>query len=873
MASRPGIRLLNKTAFNTVTRPTSPANYRGSGVRQLSPTLAGSNKRSKILATGRKGEVVSNGFSNSNLVKQLKRNVDTNNPMNILGSYIYTSQYSDEAIQDAKKRAKKGDIISQIYVATSEKILDPVRETYMRDTINQHPVVSFTSGMVQFLPNVISTIPAGLQAVNLLQKNQTDVVKKGYQSIPGIITDTIKAAHDTPLAFAGTVTAGLAVGGSGVVGGVGKVGKPKRDISISNIPERVSEIREITRNPKEIRDTIVTPAGLTHQQRKAAERRAKYDIVGEIVTSGSKHKRAKSTNIIPFQNLPKSVSEIANLGIEKGAKKGFRDSTVTPAGWTKQQRKAAERKAKYDIVRNVMVREGTIKVEKNTIPTFSYLKTLSTSNPNTRSYILKNKKSGNSLSQVNKPKSTTSSTRTEQKTIIKGNVPTEFKGKVAPGYSADVKIRGNTFVITPIEEGITLNSKIPSTIRPVSFDDVVQDLVKNQGIVIKTGDRRATVTKTEPSNSAGIRMRYPDYQPNLYRPISSEDYFASAIGGRGNSDIYTYPFGKMKEYTPKIIPKTINAVNLDVLFNLIDKTVNPTPTKKQNLDAFKDHPRMKDTELVEVGKTSKPRILPRMIQPLKVTKIEEYVTEFQKISFTTQKQKGMSRYSSTEYIPPTLKIKYTGKSKKTTKASGDNSVSPSLPKYKVLNGVGVVVTTSIKITTSPEYLPVDVPLIPEKVIPDDTVTISDSSDSVGIVGDKSNSQTSHITTTDSILSVISEATAFAANPRISKSSRTSKKVRTNITRSNSQKQSAKSNKSRLWRYTSDISPLKERRKHKDIDIDGNDKSNRKKKKRVSKRYGKRQIVNPIPWLYDSDKKFTQKIPKKVMLVQVSDILE
>ena len=56
MASRPGIRTLNNTGYNTIGRPTSPAADRGSGVKQINPALAGSKERTQVLATGRRGK-------------------------------------------------------------------------------------------------------------------------------------------------------------------------------------------------------------------------------------------------------------------------------------------------------------------------------------------------------------------------------------------------------------------------------------------------------------------------------------------------------------------------------------------------------------------------------------------------------------------------------------------------------------------------------------------------------------------------------------------------------------------------------------------------------------------------------------------------
>lgn len=882
MASRHGFRTLNKTKSNGIGRSTIPSNYRGPGVKQIEPAFTETKKKPTIQTSGKNNKTTLDGIL-TQLNQNYERNMETVNPANIAGSYIYTSQYSEESMLDAKKRAEKGDLISKLYVLTGENLLDPMRETYARDSVNPHPVVAFSSGLVQFLPNVISTIPAGLQAFNLLQQDGAGVAKKGYQSIPGIITETLTAAKASPLAFAGTVTAGVAVGGAGLTGGVGRIRNPKVNPVTSTLPKSVSEITDVRyRNgydKNKIRDSVVTPAGLTRKQRQAAEKRAKEEIVGSIVTGKSNLKRTKNTIPVSLQSLPKSVSEIANIGIEKGARKGFRDSTVTPAGWTRQQKKAAERKAVDDIVRNVVVRDGTLKVEKNAVPTFSNLKSASQTNPNSRSYIVNSKtEKSTTPTQKNKAKTTSPSLQRQKKTVIQGNVPSEFRAKVAPGYSADVQIRGNTFVLTPIEEGITLNSKIPSTLRPVSFDDVLQNLVKNQPLAIKTGDRMASVTKTESS------ARFPDYQPNVYRPISSEDYMASAIGGRrGKTDIYTYPFGIKRDYSPNTIPKSIKALNTDTLFKLIDKTVNPSPMRAQNLDAFKDNPRVKNVEVVEVGKASSARTLPPMIQPLKITKILEYVPTYQKTSFLTQKSKAIPKHTSTNSESPSsksaaaVKIKPLGKSKeadKTVSAAGDSVVS--LPQNTMLSGVGLVATSSIRISTSPDYIPVVVPLIPDKVIPGDESGITDEIiDEVGAgaaSGDKGSTQISDSSNVNSLVSSVSDADAAVASPMMSLSTRRSTWVRTKKTRSSGQNKSTRTQERARGKTAVEASPLKERRRYKDTDVNKEDEKDKKKRKRKSKKYSKRQIVNPLPWLWDDNPKYSAKIPKVVKLVVVSDLL-
>ena len=202
------------------------------------------------------------------ILQQAKQNVDRNlqtaNPLAMGGAYLYTSQFSDEALADARERAKKGDVISQLYVNTAEGLLSPVQETYARDSRSQNPVLNIASGAVQLIPQAIAQIPAGLQAVNLIQQGQSNIIKKGYTSIPGIVTDVISETKEAPLAVLGSVAAGAALGGAGV--GIG-------------------------------------------------------------AKAGSVGKAAKNAGKV---NTERTVADIANVGYEKGAKRGFRDSTRTP---------------------------------------------------------------------------------------------------------------------------------------------------------------------------------------------------------------------------------------------------------------------------------------------------------------------------------------------------------------------------------------------------------------------------------------------------------------------------------------------------------------------------------------------------------------
>lgn len=703
--------------------------------------------------------------------QQYQRNLQSVNPANLAGSLIYTSQYSDEALADAKKRAAKGDVVSQLYVSTAENILKPVQETYQRDSKNANPVVAFTSGLVQTLPNVIATIPAGLQAVNLLQQGQKDVVKKGYQSIPGIITDTISSAKDSPLGFAGTLAGGVALGGAGA----GRV--------------------KITKGTTKTQDSAVSNTGKTTPQTQT-----------KLVTQ-----------------LPRSAfnSKITNRG------------------------------------------------------------------PNTQRQILTQKRGADNAVKVQPAgiKTTPASTTAQQRTVIRGNVPSEFSGNVGKGYSADVKIRGNTFVLTPMDNRITINTPAPSTLRPVSFDDIVQNLVKGQGIAIKTGDRMGTVTRPAGPVGAtlepgGGRARFPDYQPNIYRPISSDDYFASAIGGRKNAgvDIYTYPFGVQRDFSPNLTPKSIKALNADTLFRLMDKTLNPAPQRPQDLSAFRDNPRVKEIELVEVGQTTKPRELPANIQPLRTTRITEYVTEYQKISFIGQKAKSTSRPSAKAVDRPAPK--QSGRSLTFTKQpAGTVSTDSGMPMTSALPSdfSGVVVSTLIlpdaKISSIPATvtpIPGDADVVISTTVTGDTavtVTAGDTDSSSPLPSDMS-----------SPLPVVRPGDADASvarRLRRTNSNRPGSRARVRVRDSDTEDSGLR----RLQRRDTDAVTTRRRRRRKDSqDEEEEDKKKKKMRKTTKRTY--RQKVNPLPWLEDAkDTSWLRKdltfmrMPAKVKVTAVRPALE
>lgn len=238
MASRPGIRTLNNTGYNTIGRPTSPAADRGSGVRQINPALAGSKERTQVLATGRRGKppqrvslataataagtVLTQGAQNlldagregfENLTDAVKRIFPENVPLVeipginqpledvpgvnkpvlpnaavIADSVIKTSQYSDDLVNEARVRADKGNIISKIYVGAADTVVKGANEFYERAQGPGYTPASKTiSGVLKAGANAIATVPAILQAGDFYNNPQR-IVYNGEipKTIPGV---------------------------------------------------------------------------------------------------------------------------------------------------------------------------------------------------------------------------------------------------------------------------------------------------------------------------------------------------------------------------------------------------------------------------------------------------------------------------------------------------------------------------------------------------------------------------------------------------------------------------------------------------------------------------------------------------------------
>lgn len=200
---RPGIRHLNR-GFNTVGRPTAPVNDRGSGVQEIPANLATQQQRTEILATGRKGEtsnIRTAGLAAGTVLTQTAQNqfrsltdaayksvvqqvplVDIpsldipginqpiiDNPVQFVGGFLQTSQYSPELVQEARVRAEKGDIVSGLYAGTADTLVKGVDDLYQRV---QGPGYTTTSkalaGVLKSGANLIASVPAALQTVNFL---------------------------------------------------------------------------------------------------------------------------------------------------------------------------------------------------------------------------------------------------------------------------------------------------------------------------------------------------------------------------------------------------------------------------------------------------------------------------------------------------------------------------------------------------------------------------------------------------------------------------------------------------------------------------------------------------------------------------------
>lgn len=210
MATRPGIRTgtLNQ-GYNTVGRPTSPAADRGSGVKRLNSALAGSQKRTQILATGRRGnlpqsvpvgtaatalgtvltqgtqQIIREGSEGAQaLGEAIKTSLVENvplveipginapvaaNPVEFVGAVIKTSEYSPELVNEARLRAEKGDVLSKIYVGAADTVIKGADNLYQRvQGPGYTPASKSMAGVLKSAAGALGTVPAILQAGNYL---------------------------------------------------------------------------------------------------------------------------------------------------------------------------------------------------------------------------------------------------------------------------------------------------------------------------------------------------------------------------------------------------------------------------------------------------------------------------------------------------------------------------------------------------------------------------------------------------------------------------------------------------------------------------------------------------------------------------------
>lgn len=210
MATRPGIRTgtLNQ-GYNTVGRPTSPAADRGSGVKRLNSALAGSQKRTQILATGRRGnlpqsvpvgtaatalgtvltqgtqQIIREGSEGAQaLGEAIKTSLVENvplveipginapvaaNPVEFVGAVIKTSEYSPELVNEARVRAEKGDVLSKIYVGAADTLIKGADNLYQRvQGPGYTPASKSMAGVLKSAAGALGTVPAILQAGNYL---------------------------------------------------------------------------------------------------------------------------------------------------------------------------------------------------------------------------------------------------------------------------------------------------------------------------------------------------------------------------------------------------------------------------------------------------------------------------------------------------------------------------------------------------------------------------------------------------------------------------------------------------------------------------------------------------------------------------------
>ena len=298
MATRPGIRLgtLNQ-GYNTVGRPTSPAADRGSGVKRLNSALAGSQKRTQILATGRRGNlpqsvpvgtaatalgiVAQNAVSGVSQALQSGREfiqtlvpdnvplieipfinekvadipgVNTpliSNPVEFADALVQTSGYSPALVDEARIRAEKGDVLSKIYVGTADTIVKGADDLYQRvQKPGYTPSSKSMAGVLKAGAGALATPAAILQAANYLN-NPKKLSYSGNlpQSVSGI-----NIAGSTPN-ISGTITVSIDEA-QAANAALGTVATSAGELAKKVIPQYVEAIKQ---------EAIENPYGLAGQ--------------------------------------------------------------------------------------------------------------------------------------------------------------------------------------------------------------------------------------------------------------------------------------------------------------------------------------------------------------------------------------------------------------------------------------------------------------------------------------------------------------------------------------------------------------------------------------------------------------------------------
>ena len=279
------------------------------------------------------GQILQQGKQN------LERNLQTANPLAMGGAYLYTSQYSDEALADARKRAERGDVISQLYVNTAEGLLKDIDDTMTNAQESGSPVLKFTSGVISQLPYTIAQVPAYLQAVNLIQQGEPGIIGKGYNSVPGIITDTVDYAKENPIQFAGALVGGAALGGAGIGAKAGSVGKAAKNAGKVKTGKTVADIANVgyVKGAKRgFRDSTQTPTPKGYD--KVNNRPDKTTTETKLVTQLP---RSAFGDSIPSKNTPTGNLSRNNLLGVRDNRASIRTSQPNNlsrnAGTTKQQ--------------------------------------------------------------------------------------------------------------------------------------------------------------------------------------------------------------------------------------------------------------------------------------------------------------------------------------------------------------------------------------------------------------------------------------------------------------------------------------------------------------------------------------------------------